>query len=124
MKLIFKNFCILLLLVISCKSFEQTNNIDRVAVTKKVRLQDSAQFAYIVNEKDANFLTFLCNDDMKNFTGFLMITYDDAIKKDAKVKDIPYVPEGYYLFWDKQKHSWIKKEGTLNDVLTILAENK
>jgi len=81
MKLIFKNFCILLLLVISYNSFGQNNNLDRMAVTKKVRAQDSAQFTYIVNEKGINFLTFLCDDDMKNFTGFLMVTYDEAIKK-------------------------------------------
>jgi len=121
MKLIFKNICFLLLLVISYNSFGQNNNLDRVAATKKVRLLDSTQFVYIVNEKGANFLTFLCNDDMKDFSGFLMITYDEAIKKDVNVKDIPYVPEGHYLFWDKENHSWITKEGSLNDVLTIIS---
>ena len=124
MKSTFKNICFLLLLVISYSSFGQNNNLDRVAVTKKVRLLDSTQFVYIVNEKGVNFLTFLCNDDMKDFSGFLMITYEEAIKKDAKVKDIPYVAEGHYIFWDNENNSWITKEGSLNEVLTKIAGNK
>ena len=122
MKLILKTSYFLFLLFIGYNSFAQKNNLDRVAVTKKVRLLDSTQFVYIVNEKGANFLTFICKDDMKDFTGFLMISYDAAMKKDAKVKDLPYIPEGEYLFWNEIKHSWESKKGTLNDVLKIISQ--
>ena len=122
MKLVSKNFHFLLLLIICINSFGQKKNLDRVAVTKKVRLLDSAQFIYIVHEKGVDFLTFLCKEDMKDFTGWLMITYDAAIKKDAKVKDLPYVPAGEYLFWDEKKNSWISNKGNVKDVLTKLAQ--
>ncbi len=94
-----------------------------VGVTKKVRLLDSTQFVYIVHEKGSQILAFLCNGDMKDFKGFLAITYDDAIRKDSKVKDLPYVPEGEYLSWDEKSKIWVLKKGSLQDVLTIIAEN-
>ena len=122
MKLIVKNFCFVLLLIISRNSFGQKNNLDMIAVSKKVRLLDSAQFFYIVHDTSVNFLTFLCKSDMKDFTGFLMITYDAAISKDAKVADLPYVPAGEYLSWDEKKNSWVSKKGNIKDVLTKLTQ--
>ncbi len=124
MKLKYVFFIFLLLFInISNNTFGQKNYLDMIGVSKTVRLLDTANFAYIVHEKGSQLLAFLCNDDMKDFKGFLAITYDDAIKKDSKVKDLPYVPEGEYLFWDEKKQIWVSKKGSLHDVLTIIAEN-
>lgn len=90
-----------------------------VAVTKKVRLLDSAKFVYIVHEKGVNLLTFICKGDLKDFNGFLVISYDEAINKDPNVKDLPYIPEGSYLFWNDKKKIWELKKGTLKEVLKM-----
>jgi hypothetical protein len=90
-----------------------------VAVTKKVRLLDSTKFIYIVREKGSSFLTFICKGDLKDFAGFSMITYDEAVNKDNHVKDLPFIPEGKYLFWNEKKHIWELKRGTLKDVLKM-----
>ena len=52
-----------------------------------------------------------------------MITYDAAIKTDAKVKDLPYIPAGEYLSWDEKKNSWVSNKGNIKDVLTKLAQS-